>query len=375
MSILLPQAEAVVAATPFNRWDAVPTPAQAGASFVSITLARAVRSFLTRCSLSSAPADAALFSALPILEFGLNAACWTRIFDGLSESGAFAVVHLDQRDWDKVAAALVMVSPAKFVLTAADLLRAEPMHTPATLGVAGVPAVAGVLAVPAVRARGGGAGRAAVRAARAIPAVRAAPAIPAVLAVAGIPVPPLLEFLASSTVSSLERPCSSAPLALVCLLLGALGPAQTAAHRNQVASSASVVALTISSALRKRHGIDAAGAAGDAALAYHLPEFLEGCQLPAALRVAAGSGVELTQEFLAGIQYTASTEGRSAVEARRIIYLTSRCAPSPPPPGCFEGGRNVAYRGSAHACASVRPAPASPACTSASLRARARTNP
>ena len=86
MSILLPQAEAVVAATPFNRWDAVPTPAQAGASFVSITLARAARSFLTRCSLSSAPADAALFSALPILEFGLNAACWTRIFDGLSES-------------------------------------------------------------------------------------------------------------------------------------------------------------------------------------------------------------------------------------------------------------------------------------------------
>jgi hypothetical protein len=323
MEVRVPQDNNAVTATPFLQWATVPAVAPAAATMVAIPFSTFARTFLGRCRLSAAPADAAVFGALSPAELGLLGAGAGRILLGLDESGAFAKTFTDKRDWDAWVVQLTLADPSKFLLTAADLQRGEAMTTP---GVAAVPAVPAVPAVARGRRRAGAAGA---------PARAGVPGVAAVAAVPAVAPPAALQYLEYVSVASLEDSGAAAPLGRLGFFLGALGPVQTKAARDRVTSQAYVVSLSVVSALRKRHHVDAVGAAGDAAIAYHLGPFLDGCRLPEPLRSPESTVAELSHELLAGIQYTASPEGRAAVEARRVICLTTRYARQPhlrPPP-------------------------------------------
>lgn len=293
--LLLPADHELVLATPMLRWTAIPA-AAGGAALASISLFKAVRVFLARCSLSKEPADAAFFKRLPFLEFDLTDAAWTRIIDEFSDSDLPRILRESYASTliglDDTLKSLTPNNPGNLVLFPADLLRREAFDTPAAA------------AAPARGGRGGRGGR-------------GAPPQPAA---APVPGPPELAFLNLCSVALLEDPDSpSLPLLPLSRLAGMLGPYSTRDTRLDAVSTIQLTSALIRQQLASRYGCQA-----DGAMAVNLKDFILDTYLPAVFSATVASEEELRREARDACSYRRSTQGRVDVEISRISYLRSR---------------------------------------------------
>ena len=201
-------------------------------------------------------------------------------------SGAFVNVHRDLQTWENCARELVPSTPANLELVAADWRNAPAPTGPRGAGAAAAAAHAAQLAIHFLRL--------------------ASP----------------IFFEDSST----------QPLLNFCILVGACGACLNPTGRHDPMGSIQLLAAQ----LRSQLGVDPASA--DAVLTDRLRLTLHSTRLPTAWRSLAASEEAMRHEVLDGIEYARSSEGRAAVELRRIRLLDNGCVaaspPSPPPSAC-----------------------------------------
>ena len=237
------------------------------------------RILIPRTKVGRAAADQTAARAVSPMTFSLQNASWDRIKTEYAASGAFANVHRDLQAWEDCARTLVLSTPANFELVAADW-----RNTPAP-----------------VLPRGAGAATAAARAAQ--------------LAI---------HFLRLASPTFFEDG-STQPLLCFSILAGACGPCLNLGGRHDPMGSTQLLAAQ----LRSQLGVDPTSA--DAVLVDRLRLTLRSTRLPAAWRSLAVSEEAMRQEVLDGIEYARSSEGRTAVELRRIKLLDNGCVAALPP--------------------------------------------
>ena len=268
----------------------------------ALPLFKALRAFIPRCTIGTAPPDVAAAMRLSALTGGLTAAAWSRVLTELVDSGLLAFQFNKLRELRAALRGLAITNPANLALLAADWLVIEPFNTPAVAGGAAAPG----------RGRGRG---------RARGAANPAPAIPA------IPGPASLRFLDLASLSRLENPQAPCPLEAWALLAGVLGPCSRRAIRADQLSFVFTSAELIKGNLSRYLGFSAAAPASDGALAVQLGAFLTTTfHNMTDLFFSDDAGVmHLQREALAAFRlYFGNAEERAAIMADRIHFVDDR---------------------------------------------------
>lgn len=287
----LPADHELVLTTPMLQWVVIPG-AQGAAPLAGISLFKAVRAFLSRCSLSRTPEAATTFSQTSFLQFDLTVAAWTRILDEFDNSDLPRILR------DSYAASLLALddaikqltpaNPNNLIIHGADLLLRDSFDDPGA---------------PAVPANNRGRARQA-----------AAPAVPAT------PGPAELSFLNLCTLSHLEDQGSvTTPLLPLSRLAGMVGPYSTRAVRLNLVSTIQLTGALVRQELRNRFGCQA-----DGAMAVNLKDFVMDTYLPSVFCATVASEEELRREARDACAYRRSTQGRIDVEISRVPYLRTR---------------------------------------------------
>lgn len=266
----------IVASLPFAGWEPAPA-AVAAVPHLQIPTPALARLLVPRCKISRAnAADLAAARIKSPMSFSLQDAGWNRLKTEYTASGAFVGVHRHLQDWDKYTRSMTFVTPANMELVAGDWRNTPPAVIP------------------------GGAGAAAVAARQA---------------------QQLIHFLHLASPVFFEDANDNQPLLLFCMLVGACGPCLNVAGRHYPMGSIQLLAAQ----LRTQLGVDPNSL--DGVLVERLRLTMRSTRLPAVWRGLSIGYDEMRQEVLDGMEYMRSSEGRAAVELRRVMILDNGYVP------------------------------------------------
>ena len=267
----LPANHALVVGTPFLPWDAV---AASGAAQVSLPLYVALKAFIPKARISTAPADEAA-ARVSVFRARFTAAFWSTLLGEYVHSGLVNQPITTPQDWDTRLRELVVQNPANLLIKAAAWNLAPDLVVP-------------------------GAGAAAASHRRVIAPIR---------------------FIHLATVLMLQNG-SPLPLSRFADLAGYLGPCSTVDSRKEETGLVQASGLLLRSAC----GGDVLH---DGGRARALPVTLDRVKLPGPLRASVWSkdvhGLELADvlglELADGITFRSSHMDRDYVVERRIHCL------------------------------------------------------
>lgn len=256
----------LVRATPFLGWATVP----GAPPRVSLASFQMFKVFATRCRIGPQDGDKAAAATLSVLQLRLTEDAWSRVLSCLVDGGLLTNPFSDLLSFMEGISRLVIPDTTPLEIGANDWENGEKFSIPAP---------------PAAEA---------------------------------VTLQPLL-YLSYVTVGLLENDINTThPWEDLCYLVGALGPCLTQHARALVTSSVQL----ISQKLRVFLG---GAAISDGAAARGLGDALPNLRLPTLLRSASVRESDLRLEFVDSIQYySATTAGRSVIEARRVTLLGTR---------------------------------------------------
>lgn len=227
----MPANTPVVTATPFLQWMTVAAAGPGAPPTVRLPQYKAAKAFLGRCTLSTNPADRAMFAASNCLTFGLSGPCWGRLLTQLDNAGLFTKGPFTNWVTFLLEMRALNLPAGSMSIAGADLQDSPSFDDP---GHPGVPAV------PAIPGRGGRGGRG---------GIAPVPGVPAIPAIPPTPGPVTLDFLALLTLDQLEQVGYPEPFFLWGDLLGGLGPCAERATRASAASTVQAAAFLLRNSL------------------------------------------------------------------------------------------------------------------------------
>lgn len=266
----------VTATSSFISWSPAPA-VGAGPPRVSLPSGQFFAAFGVRCKISSTPADLAASRNANLLNLCVTGTAWSRILGEYVSAGVFASAISDKKVLHERIRSATLTTPANLNLVATDY----------ALGAAWALGAAGVAASNR-----------------------------------------LIRFLSLATIDLLEISAgplaATAPFAVICQLVGAIGPVSTQGSRSGEMTLVQAVAHLVRSS--------AGAGATDGTLARGLQAFVLSATLPKPFLSPGVNPDALFEELQDGVSYSLAANRRVPVEQKRLHFLASTCVAQPPFP-------------------------------------------